>query len=77
MSRDEVGRIVQSPWWVVVGVVLSGGVYATRLAGQMEEMQAQVVPLREIRRELDSLRIEQRHMNQAIDEIRHLLGRMQ
>jgi hypothetical protein len=77
MSRDTMARIVNNPWWIVVGVVVSGAVYATRVEGEIGIMREKVVPLTEIRRELDSLRIEQRHIGRTVDEIRHLLGRQQ
>jgi hypothetical protein len=74
--------IIRWPGWVVVGVAISGAVYATTLRGEVQEGQAQIHelkdrirPLEQVPRELDSLRIEQRHMSETLEEIRHLLVR--
>ena len=76
-QRDVAARLIQSPWWVVVGLVATGAIYANTLQGEIREVRDKIIPLAEIRRELDSLRIEQRHIGQTVQEIRHLLGRAQ
>jgi hypothetical protein len=83
MTRDVMRGIVQSPWWIVVGVIVTGAVYATRLEGKIESAAADVQtlrvsgsrPTRSLERDLDSLRIEVRHIGRTVEEIRHLLGR--
>ena len=69
--------LVKSPWWVVVAVAVSGAVYANTLTAELQEVQSQVTPLLKLQRDVDSLRIESRHISETVTEIRHLLGREQ
>lgn len=75
MSRDVVALIVKSPWWVVVGLVAGGSFWAADIQGEVNQIKQQVRPLPELNRQLDSMRIEMRHVSQTVDEIRHLMAR--
>jgi hypothetical protein len=74
-TRDLVGKIINNPWWIVVGVCVSGAIWGTKLQGEVSEVQAKVYPIADLRQQVDSLRIEQRHIGEDVREIRHLLGR--
>jgi len=75
MSRDVVALIVKSPWWVVVGLVAGGAFWASDIQGEVREVRQQIRDLPETRRQLDSVRIELRHISGTLDEVRVLLGR--
>jgi hypothetical protein len=68
-------RVITWPGWIVVGLAIGGANYAADLSAQVREVREKIIPLAEIRRELDSLRIEQRHTSEMLDEIRRLLAR--
>jgi hypothetical protein len=76
VSRDDVvSLIVRSPWWVVVGLVSGGAFWASDIQGEVREVKQQIRDLPETRRQLDSVRIELRHISGTLDEVRALLGR--
>lgn len=75
MSRDVVALIIKSPWWVVVGLVGGGAFWASDIQGEVREVKQQIADLPETRRQLDSVRIELRHISGTLNEVRALLGR--
>ena len=75
MSRDTMALLIKSPWWVVVGLVSGGAFWASDIQGEVREVRQQIRDLPETRRQLDSVRIELRHISGTLDEVRVLLGR--
>lgn len=75
VSGKVMWSVIKWPGWIVVGVAIGGAVKATALTDDVHTLQAKVRDLPEIGRQLDSLRIEQRHMSATLDEVRALLGR--
>jgi len=68
-------RVITWPGWVVVGLAAYGANYAADLTAQVREVKVKVANFSDVPRQLDSLRIEQRHMSETLEEIRHLLAR--
>jgi len=69
-----VALIVKSPWWVVVGLVSGGFVWASSIQGEVREVKSVVEdgrspPIIQMRRSMDSLLIETRHTNETLNRI--------
>jgi len=71
--------VITWPGWVVVGLAIYASTLYASVREAQQTTQAQVAYLTArvaaLSPDVDSLRIEQRHNTELLNEIRHLLGR--